>query len=298
LHYITLLAAGFALGAANIIPGVSGATLAVIMRLYDRLIDSINGLIKEPRKSLLFLLPVGFGMVIGIITVGSLIDGLFVRFSFQTIAFITGLMAGSIPFIYEQATSKDGKKPVFYTATVLAAALIIALALTTPAADVSAASDFDVGQAVLLFVGGVLAAAAMVIPGASGTMVLLLMGLYPTTMRTLSQVRMYIASPFDFGQLPPIIVVAAPLGLGMAFGVLLASKLIAVLLKKHFCLTYSIIIGLMLGTIFTVFKSPQTYQSVQNGMTATLFLFGAAAFMAGTAMSLLFGKRPAKNHDE
>jgi len=288
---------GIALGAANIVPGISGATLAVIFRVYDRLIGSINSLFTDMKQSLKFLVPVGIGMVIGILVMGLVFDGLFDRFSFQTSAFIAGLVAGGIPFIHNQAIARDGKKPVFYAVAVAAAAVIILLALIAPTPTLEATGEFNWGLAVLLFVGGLVAAAALIIPGVSGAMVLMLFGLLPTVMHTIALITEYLRSPFDFGLLPPILQIAVPLGLGIVLGILLASKLIAVLLERYFSMTYFAILGMVFGTIFVVFRHPDTYQSVEV-MTVGLVAFGVAAFIAGVVLALLFGKSPVKKEDE
>ena len=287
------MATGVALGAANIVPGISGATLAVIFRVYDRLIESINKLFTETKRSLLFLIPVGIGMAIGILVVGMLLDGFFERFSFQTSAFITGLVAGGIPFIHNQAVSKDDRKPVFYGVAVFAAAVIILLVLFAPSPTVEATGAFDLSLAILLFVGGLFAAAAMIIPGVSGAMVLMLFGLYHTLMDTITLITEYLRTPLDFGLLPPILQIAVPLGLGIVAGILLASKLIAFLLKKFFSVTYFAILGLIFGTIFAVFYDPRTYQSI-DVMTVGVVVFGVVAFIIGMAIALMFGKSPEK----
>jgi len=294
LQYVLLALTGVALGAANIVPGISGATLAVIFRVYDRLIESINNLFTDTKRSLLFLVPTGLGMVIGILGVGMLLDGFFDRFSFQTSAFIAGLVAGGIPFIHSQAVAKDGKKPSYYAVAVVAAAIIILLALVVPTPTLEATGEFNWGFTILLFVGGMAAAAALIVPGVSGAMVLMLFGLLPTVMNTISLVAEYLATPFSFELLPPILQVAVPLGLGIVLGILLASKMIAALLKKHFSITYFAILGMVFGTIFAVFSNPDTYQSV-DVMTVQLIVYGVIAFVAGMAIALMFGKSPSKD---
>jgi len=293
LQFLFLLLTGLALGAANIVPGISGATLAVIFRVYDRLIESINTLFTETKKALLFLVPVGIGMVIGILVIGTVLDGFFERFSFQTSALIAGLVAGGIPFIHNQAISKDGKKPFYYIVAVIAAAAIIVLAVVVPTPNVEAAGDFSWGFAILLFVGGMAAAAALIVPGVSGAMVLMLFGLLSTVMHTIALITDYLRTPFDFVLLMPILEIGIPLGLGIVAGILLASKLISILLKKHFTITYFAILGMVIGTIFAVFANPDTYYSVDR-MTAGLVVFGVIAFFAGMIIALMFGKRPAQ----
>jgi len=284
-----LLITGFALGAANIVPGISGATLAVIFRMYDRLIESINELFSNVKKSLLFLVPVGIGMLAGILVVGTVMDGFLDRFAFQTSALIAGLVAGGIPFIHSQAISKEGRKPVFYVIAAFAAAIIIALALVVPTPAVYAYGEFSFSFAVLLFVGGMVAAAAMIVPGVSGAMMLMMFGLLTVVMNTISLITEYLRTPFDFGLLGPILQVVLPLGLGMVAGILLASKLIAFLLARFFTITYFVILGLVIGTIFAVFSDSRTYENI-DVMTVPLVVIGVLVFIVGMVIALLLGK--------
>ena len=293
MQYLSLALKGIAIGAANVMPGVSGATLAVIFRVYDRLLESINSLFTDTKKSLQFLIPFGLGMVIGIIALGTAIDFFITRFSLQSAAFIAGLMAGSISFIHGQATSKmdgDGKKPLYYGIAVACAAIIIILAFFVPTPEPYIGVNFNIWFALYLFVGGLVAAAAMIIPGVSGAMVLILFGLYALAMHTISLIREYLMTPLDFGLLPPILMVCIPIGLGVVAGILLASRLISTLLDKYHTATYFAIIGLIFGTIFAIFGDSQTYQS-HDGITFVLIMYAAVAFVVGMVVSLLLGKK-------
>jgi len=281
---------GIAIGAANVVPGVSGATLAVIFRVYDKLIESINNLFKDMKKSLKFLIPLGLGMGIGILALGSVLDFFLQRFSLQSGAFIAGLMAGGIPFIHKMALSKDKKKSYSYAVTVVSAIVIILLALFVPARDIYVDVQFSFGLVALLFVGGILSAGALMFPGISGAMVLILLGIFPVAIHTISLIREYLMTPFDFSLLTPILIVVVPIGFGLVVGVLLTSRLIAFLLEKHHGTTYFAIIGLIFGTIFVVFNDDATYQSHAE-ITPVLIIFAVIAFIVGMAISLKLGKK-------
>jgi putative membrane protein len=290
-----LAAKGFAVGVANVVPGISGATLAVIFRVYDRLIAAINGLTTDFKKSLRFLIPFGLGMALGIVVSGSVISILIRMFSFQSAGFIAGLMGGSIPFLYGTATAKlreNHRKSVlvtYYTAAGAAALVVALLAVFVPTPELYVEGSLGFGAMALLFAGGLLAAAAMVIPGVSGAMVLILLGIYPLAMDTINRIREYAATPFSFGLLPPILQIVIPIGLGVIPGILLASKGIALLLERYFSLTYFIIIGLVLGTVFALFADPHTYQSGE--VTALSVVTAAVAFIIGVSLALLLGKK-------
>ena len=300
MQFISLALKGIALGAANIMPGVSGATLAVIFRIYDRIIESINSLFTDMKKSLLFIIPVGLGMVIGILALGSLIDFFIQRFSLQSSGFIAGLMAGSMPFIHSKAVSgnadinnkndKSSSRLHYYAITVIAAVVIILLAFVAPTPEPYVGTDLNIGFMVLLFVSGLLAAAALIIPGVSGAMVFILFGVYPIVMNTISLIREYLLTPFNFELLIPIIAVAAPIGIGILIGILLMSRVIAILLEKFHNATYFAILGLIFGTIFAIFSDDSTYQSYSE-ITFPVIIFAVIAFIVGLVMALFLGKQ-------
>jgi len=318
MKLLFLFVKGMAVGGANVVPGVSGATLAVILKIYDDLIGAVNGLFSNMTKSLRFLIPVGLGMVAGILATGGAIDFFLTRFSMQTGGFIAGLMAGSLPFIYHQcvrrtATTEDTlsgtrilskqdsatiaeKPPVsgFILAAVSAAFLIL-LTLFAPSGSNGGeytGVSWDFSFAAHLFIGGLFAAATMVVPGISGAMVLMLFGLYPVAMHTISNMRHFLASPGDTELLFAILAVLLPLGVGIVVGILLGSRLIALLLAKFHSKTYFVILGLIFGTIFVIFNDSATYQSHAE-ITPILVLFTAIAFIGGTAVSMVLGRNKA-----
>ena len=290
MQYIFLAIKGLAIGVANIVPGVSGATLAVIFRVYDRLIEAINQLFTQPKKSLKFLIPLGLGMVVGILALGSILDYFILRFSLQASALIAGLMAGSIPFIHNMAASQDGKKPHFYVIAVIAAIIIIVLSLFVPTPELYVAEEINFGLIAILFIAGILGAAAMIIPGVSGAMVFILLGVFPLVMHTISLIREYLMTPFDFGLLSPILAVVVPIGLGVVIGILLMSRLIAILLKKHHSITYFAILGMIFGTIFAIFGDDAAYRS-HDAITPGLIIAAVLVFAVGMIVSLKLGKK-------
>lgn len=290
MQYIFLAIKGLAIGIANIVPGVSGATLAVIFRVYDRLIEAINQLFTQPKKSLKFLIPLGLGMVVGILALGSLLDYFILRFSLQASALIAGLMAGSVPFIHNMAASQDGKKPHFYIIAVIAAIIIIVLSLFVPTPELYVAEEINFGLIAIMFIAGILGAAAMIIPGVSGAMVFILLGVFPLVMHTISLIREYLMTPLDFRLLSPILAVVVPIGLGVVIGILLMSRLIAVLLKKHHSITYFAILGMIFGTIFAIFGDDAAYRS-HDAITPALIIAAVLVFTIGMIVSLKLGKK-------
>jgi len=272
-------------------PGVSGATLAVIFRLYDRLIESINSLFTDMKKSVLFLLPVGLGMVVGVLGFGSIIDFFITNYSLQASSFIAGLMGGSIPFIYSRAVSQvEGGRGRYYGIAVAACIIIVLITLFAPQADAREVYGVDFGMVALLFICGILVAGTMVIPGVSGAMVLILFGFYGLVMHTISDITSFLRSPSDFELLRSILITVVPLGLGAVIGIFATSKLVSVLLEKFNSATFFAILGILIGTIFAIFADAETYQSY-DGITAGIVIFSIAAAFAGVAVSLALGNK-------
>lgn len=291
MQSILLFLKGIAIGVANIIPGVSGATLAVIFKVYDKLLNSINTLFSDMKNSLKFLIPFGLGMAIGIVALGSAMDFFLTRFSLQATAFIAGLMAGSIPFIHKMAAKDNTKKTMYYTIAVVAAIIIISLSLFSPATEIyTGYGGINTALAIRLFLGGFLGAAAMIIPGMSGSIILILLGVFPLAMNTITLIREYMITPFDFGLLPPILIVVIPVGIGMLVGVLATSRIVAFLLEKHQAVTYSAIMGLIFGTIFAIFNNDATYISHRQ-LTPVVVITAVATFLIGAMVSLKLGKK-------
>ena len=281
---------GIAVGVANVVPGVSGATLAVIFRVYHQLLDSINNIFTDMKNALKFLIPFGAGMAIGVLALGSLLDYFLSRFSLQSSALIAGLMAGSIPFMYKMATQKHGKKALYYVVALIGFVAVVSLSLFAPTGEIYTGYGFNVGLAIRLFIGGFLGAMAMIIPGMSGSIILILLGVFPLAMHTISLIREYLLTPTDFGLLPPILMVVVPVGIGVLLGVIVTSRLVAFLLEKHQSITYAVIIGLILGTVFAIFNNDSTYASY-NGMTVGMVAIAVLVFFCGGAIALVLGKK-------
>ncbi|MCL1845005.1 MAG: DUF368 domain-containing protein [Defluviitaleaceae bacterium] len=303
MQYLFLMLKGMVVGGSNVMPGVSGATLAVILRIYDKKINAINGLFSNPKESLKFLIPVMIGVGIGILMFGRIASVLLEHFSMQTGGFVAGLMAGSLPFIHTCAradkneSASDTRRLVFSGANahwlfaVAGLAVIVFVSMFAPESTYSeiAGVTFNAALTAHLFIGGLFAAATMVIPGISGAMMLILFGLYPLAMFTLRQIGDYLMSPFDFALLGEILLVVVPLGVGIVAGILLGSKVVAMLLEKFRSATYFTILGLVFGTIFAVFNNPDTYESHAE-ITPFIVAATAITFALGAVTSLILGR--------
>ena len=259
LEAIKLFFVGIILGVANIIPGVSGGTLAVVFNIYDRIIGLISLNIKKIFSEWKFILPIGLGMGAGIIGFSKVITFLFENYPMQTNLFFVGIIAGSIPLVIRKINSsiqetqvKKNKKP--YVSTVIS--FLVALAVMIVMAffkDISGSSIIYTELSVKLFftlmISGAVGAVAMIIPGISGSFLMLALGTYATIIGSLS----------DFN-IPLMI----PTAIGILLGLLCGAYLVRTLMEKVPAQTYGSILGLVVGSIFTVFPFVLFASCLQN----------------------------------
>ncbi|MBT2581367.1 DUF368 domain-containing protein [Planococcus sp. ISL-109] len=230
---------GILMGISDLIPGVSGGTIAFILGIYDRLLESISGFFsREWKKQLGFLVPLGMGIVITLLLFSRFIEYLLSNHYEATQFFFMGLILGVLPYIMKQAEVKKN-----FTARHLVILLIIGAALASMAFiqtsdNVAPITELSVPTFFLLFFSGWIASMAMLLPGISGSFILLLIGVYSTAINALSTLNL------------PIVMA---IGAGVMIGFVVSSKAITYLLEHFTYVTYAAIIGLILGSLFVVF---------------------------------------------
>lgn len=237
---------GMVIGIANIIPGVSGGTMMVAMGIYDKLIHCITHLFSEFKKSVLFLLPILIGMGIAIVGSSFGLEYLFEHFPIQTNLLFIGLIVGGLPAIWKNVRGnsiKAGHIIAFLVFFAVVAGLAIMGEKEGNAADLS----FNVLNVIKLFGVGVIASATMVIPGVSGSMILLLMGYYNPILTAINDfIRALVALDMD-GILQGVGVLV-PFGIGVVAGIFAIAKLIEIIFEKFPLYAYWAIIGLIVAS--------------------------------------------------
>ena len=271
MNFLLNFIKGIFVGVANIIPGVSGGTIAVILGIFDRLISSINSLFTDFKKSFLYLLPIGLGAVVGILALSHLLEFCYKTYSFPTNYFFVGLVAGSIPLIYRKASYK-GIKPTYIIPAVIAFAVVVLFSLLKDPGASANFAEMSVTNAAIFLGAGAVAAAAMVIPGISGSFVLVLLGIYPSVLKALNTFNI------------PLLL---SLGIGIVIGVLLISKLISILMEKAYSVTYFAILGLIIGSLYSIAADPATYAS---GVNVPSVIVSVITFIVGFFHALIHGR--------
>ena len=270
---------GIVIGISNILPGVSGGTMAVSMGIYDKLIHCINHLFKDFKKNLLFLFPIAVGMVIAIIASAFGIDYLFETFPFQTNLLFIGLILGGLPAIYDKVKGTT-VRPGHILCVVLLFLLVIGMALLNDKQGGVAVIGTGMMDLVKLFLVGVIAAATMVIPGVSGSMMLLLLGYYNPI---LDAIKEFVAAllKWDMEAMAKVLFLLIPFGIGVIVGIVLIARLMEFVFQKYPNYAYWSIIGLLLASpiaLLMVGNFPEiTLVSVVTG----IITLGLGCFIAG-----------------
>ena len=237
---------GMVIGIANIIPGVSGGTMMVAMGIYDKLIHCITHLFKEFKKSFLFLIPIAIGMGIAVVG-GSLgLEVLFEKFPVQTNLLFIGLILGGLPAIWKKVKGnsiRGGHILAFLVFFILVAGLALLGEREGNAADLS----LSLISIIKLFAVGVIAAATMVIPGVSGSMMLLLMGYYNPILTAISDF-LHALVEFDMNGILTGIGILLPFGIGVIVGIFAIAKVVEYIFNKFPLYAYWAIIGLIVAS--------------------------------------------------
>ena len=250
-EFIVNVLRGMVIGIANVIPGVSGGTMMVSMGIYDKLILVLTHFIKRMKEAVALLVPIGIGMLLSIAVFAKIFSEiLFPRFPLQTNLFFIGLILGGLPVIYGKVKGKSIKVPQIL-AFVLFFVMVVGFALVGEGGDASADISFSVVNVIKLFGVGIIAAATMVIPGVSGSMIMMILGYYNTIIDTINDF-INALKDFDIAAMLQTFVVLVPFGIGVVVGVVAVAKLIEFMLKKFPEVTYWAIIGLIVASPFAI----------------------------------------------
>lgn len=293
MKFILDIIRGAVIGIANIIPGVSGGTMMVTMGIYDKLLGAITGIVKNFKKSIKTLFPYIIGMAVGIGAFAFLLTKVLLpKFPLPTAFAFIGLIVGGVPVLVKKAVQAGGKKPVAekknpnFAFCILVFALFFALIIGMQFLGEGAdrAVTPSVATALIMIVMGVFAAAAMVIPGVSGSLLLLAFGYYnPVT----GAVTDFISAVFDLNIATAWdkFLILFPFGVGVLLGIFFVAKLIEWLLKKHERLTYCGILGLVCASPVPVFLN-----ALGGAVGAGTVIGSIVTFAAGFAVAYKMGR--------
>lgn len=276
---------GMLIGIANIIPGVSGGTMAVSLGIYDKLIGSVAGLTRDWKKSLKTLLPIAVGCGLGIVGFTYAIEYLLSRHTFVTCMAFVGLILGGIPVLLgslKQELARSSSKIGFSAVAAFALLFLVALFLPMMKAEDEVLKTFSVsaGTLVSLFFVGVIASATMVIPGVSGSLVMMILGYYYGIINTIKSF-LDALKVFDMAGLAHGFALLMPFGIGVLLGIFLIARLITFLFNRFGIQTYCAILGLIFASPFAIFYNTGALNQFSSLGAGRILLGGALAVLCG-----------------
>lgn len=215
---------GLIMGIANLVPGVSAGTIAIISGKYDDILNSASNLFSFnfSKKIFILLIPLFFGITTAIISFSNIIVILMSKYEVYLMNIFVGLILGGLFFIFKEINIKKRTNIIYFTCSLIIFSLIFFFMKNNGAEN----TGFF-----YLFFGGMIGASAMVLPGISGSSILLIMGIYNPILEAISKI--------DFSILIPVAV-------GVIFGAIFIIKLLSFLLKNNYQIIMSILLALTL----------------------------------------------------
>lgn len=253
-EFFKSLLGGMAIGVSSAVPGVSGGTIAVILKIYEKLIWAISNIFKEFKKAIIYLLPILLGVVIALIPTMYLMHKALDSLLFAVICMFAGFIIGSLPDIYDEVKDKPLKKSfmvVFAISMLVAVGLGVASAFAN--ADLSSVIyNPPVWMYFVLIPVGVIASIALVVPGISGSMLLLLLGFYePLIDSTIDTMKACLNGNWShFGIQVAVLLCFA---IGVVVGFYFISKLMHYLISKFREMVFYSILGFVSGSTVALF---------------------------------------------
>ena len=256
--YLSYFIKGMAIGIANAIPGVSGGTIAFVLGIYEKLTYSISSLPialikfrwKDVAESLKILIPVFLGAIISIFLFLNIINFSFANYPIPTKIFFVGLVLGSFPFVTKTVEKYDFKVFLAFFLGAFIMAIFVYFDINEPeinkvAGESVSSSDFSFIYGVKLFFCGIAAAIAMVIPGISGSLLLLILGEYENISYFVSNITS------NFNYIYPLIF----LGIGIVIGIFAISKLITILIQKYRTIVFGFVLGILIVSFLSLWPN-------------------------------------------
>lgn len=266
---------GIAVGIANIIPGVSGGTMMVILGIFQQAMDAIAGIFKpnnaKRKEQLIFLIEVLIGAAIGLVGFAKLLNILFEHFPTQTIYWFIGLVVFSIPLFIKSEVKEERIQWIW---VLLGMAFIFLINFLAPSNDQSQVNpnfpDITLLHCFTMIAAGFISGFAMLLPGVSGSMVLLIFNQYYLF-------KSYVAAVTTFA--PDVLISLGFIGIGVVLGILASAALTGFALKKNRIATLSFILGLIIASSIVLIPLNATYD-VYTILTSSIAFIIAEAIVS------------------
>jgi putative membrane protein len=271
---------GLCMAFADSVPGVSGGTIAFIMGFYEKLINSVNGLFRgkhgERREGVIYLLKLGMGWVIGMAFSLTVLSSVMDTAVYALSSAFLGLTIAAIPLIiHEERDTMRGHAGLLIN-VVIGAIVVAGLMMLRQSSSTGLVLDFaalEAWQYLYIFIAGAIAVSAMILPGISGSSLLLIFGVYAPFVAAFHQL-----THMEFAVVPGLLALVAGIVCGLAVSVGIVRKL----LKEHRPGMMYLIIGLMIGSLYAIVMGPSTMVNAQPPLS--LETFNVVGFIVGIAI--------------
>ncbi|HDJ7355524.1 TPA: DUF368 domain-containing protein [Staphylococcus aureus] len=271
---------GFAMGTSDLVPGVSGGTIALLLGIYNQFIASISGIFSRRFwPSFTFLIPIIIGMLLAMGSLSNLFNYLLSQHHIPTMFFFGGLIIGIVPYLLKISNYKTSFTTKHYMMVIAGIAILIVITLMNNG-DKHAGETLTLSTGLIIkyFIAGMCASSAMLLPGISGSFMLLVFGVYGTVMLAISEFV-----KLNFAGLPILLAV----GFGVLAGFIISSKIIQYFLTHYKLMTFALIIGFVVGSLFAVFPGLPT--------NIVMWFVSLVVFIIGFIVSLTLGRITAEN---
>ena len=258
MNFLVNFLKGIVVGIGGIAPGLSGSVMLLILGLYEKIVNIIGSFFKNIKNNIIFLIPIGLGMVTGVVLFSKIVDFMLENYEFHTRYLFLGLVLGTVPLFYKEVT-KNGyaKKYIFVTLVAAAVGFYLFSINKTYFAPVE---NPNLLQSAWL---GVAVAGSSIIPGVDSAVILSSLGLY----------ELYVSSLADLNM-----TILIPAGVGLVVGIFGISFIMKLFINKFYTMTFSIVFGLFISIIPNVLNSSNKITSMPElwiaiGLVVFGFLF-------------------------
>ncbi len=292
MQLLVIMIQGFCMALADSVPGVSGGTVAFILGFYDKFILSLNNLVsrsKEERKSaILFLVKLMGGWVIGMSASVLVLGNIFDTHIYQLCSLFLGLSLFALPIIIreEKDCLKGRYKNLFFA--LIGIVIVCLITYLNPTGGSTGSIDtlhLSFRTGIYVFLVAIVAISAMVLPGISGSTLLLIFGLY---VPIISAIKEFLH--FNFSYFPVLFI----FGLGVLTGILLVIRVVKMGLERYRSQTMYLILGLVIGSVYAIIMGPTTLEIPKEAMSFSTF--SPVFFILGAV--ILFGMEKLKSYTE
>lgn len=268
-YYIINFINGFCMALADSVPGVSGGTVAFILGFYDKFItaldDLFRGTLQKKKNALLYLFKLGFGWIVGLLLAVLFLSSVFDKHIYEMSSLFIGFIIFAIPIVIkeEKNSLKGPYKNIIFA--ILGAGIVILITYINRVVGDTFSFNIDtlnIGAIIYVFLAGMVAISAMILPGISGSTILLIFGLY---FPIISKIKAFLS--FDLTTIPILIV----FGLGIIMGILYFTKLLRLCLEKRRSATIYAVLGMMVASLYSIIMGPTTLDIPLNALSFSSF---------------------------